>query len=553
MIMLWSPSKWKTLGLIGVLFCAAAASAADYDQTYTGGWRSADDIVTGWDWSLPPGVKPAVNSGIFNLNSRVPDGFPGQHLKQVNAKWSELEPTEGNYDFTSILRELEDRNYDGIMLNVRGMVTAIHDADGIATSPSAISAPVWLSRQVPTIQEPLKNGVRITNMRIFDPLVKAKLVLLIEELGKAGIPAHPRLKAQIVHGVSHSKGEEWTGAQASMPEAEAAMKDIIGAWSRVYGQHAKKLAWLNEQPYALYEAAVIKGGMGIRSGIVEKWLRGVVTPGNSTLTGQTYANGYLGTDESFLPIADQRHYADQNEEYVGFTYTSKDKIPQNYRMATLRMLQMQRNIAWTERDSTVNPEMLNWLSLGLGKSVSTARDAWVALINSWTLSGGEKQIKNLERWLYQRDVPGATTTSTLRSSHGFNAAGASNLDPSLWYVDLARQGAEMHIAIDDRFLPQSPQPVAIKVTYFDNTNSSWSVSYKNSTGSWQSKTVRGNSSGAVRTATFFVDDLVAAATGTGADLILRSGSGSTPFMFVRVIKLLADANIPNAPAGLVVN
>lgn len=551
--MLWSLPNWKTLGLLGFLFCTCAASAADYDQTYTGGWRSTNDIVTGWDWSLPPGVAPAKNSGIFNLNSRVPDGFPGQHLKQVNARWSELEPTEGNYDFSSILRELDDRNYDGIMLNVRGMVTAIHDANGNPVSANAISAPAWLSRQVATIEEPLKNGVRITNMRIFDPLVKAKLILLIEELGKAGIHANPRLKAQIVHGVSHSKGEEWTGVQASMPEAEAAMKDIIGAWSRVYGPHAKKLAWLNEQPYSLYEAAVIKGGMGIRSGIVEKWLRGVVTPGNSTLTGQTYADGYLGTDENYLPIAEQRHYADQNEEYVGFTYTSSDKIPQNYRMATLRMLQMQRNIAWTERDSTVNPKMLNWFSLGLGKTVSTATDAWVALIQSWTLSGGEKQIKNLERWLYQRDVPGATSTPVLRSSHGFNAAGASNLDPSLWYVDLARQGAEIRIAIDDRFLPKSPQPVAIKVTYFDNASSSWSVSYQNSAGSWQSHTVQGNSSGVVRTATFFVDDLVASASGLGADLILRSGSGSTPFMFVRVIKLLADGSVPKAPAGLVVN
>ena len=26
-------------------------------------WRTEDDVVEGWDWSLPPGVRPVPNSG----------------------------------------------------------------------------------------------------------------------------------------------------------------------------------------------------------------------------------------------------------------------------------------------------------------------------------------------------------------------------------------------------------------------------------------------------------------------------------------------------------
>jgi hypothetical protein len=28
-------------------------------------WRSEDDTVEGWDWSLPPGVEPVANSGLI--------------------------------------------------------------------------------------------------------------------------------------------------------------------------------------------------------------------------------------------------------------------------------------------------------------------------------------------------------------------------------------------------------------------------------------------------------------------------------------------------------
>jgi hypothetical protein len=528
--------------LVMVLFALESASAfgADYDATYEGKWRNSDDVVAGWDWSLPSGITPAPNSGIFNLNSAVPPDFPGNHLKQINAKWSDLEPSEGKYDFSSILENLNDPEYEGAMLNVRGMVVAIVDGKGNPAFQDGVTAPKWLSRTVPTTTERFREGAQVTNMHIYDPRVKSRLIKLIHAIGKSGIPGHPKLKAQILHGVSSSRGEEWTGIQASRPEAVAAMAEIIDAWGQAYGPHAKKLAWLKENPEQLYKASVVKHRMGIRGGAIESWLRGQYTPGDVSQTGQMLdPHGYLIVDESFPPIAEGRHFQDQNEAYRSGS-KAKEYWPQNYRMANLRMLQMRRNIAWTEKNSTINPEMLNWMSLELGQSVRTAPDAWVALMRTWARSTDNREIKNLERWLYQRDIRGVTTKPVLNVEHGFNVAKNEQLPKTLWTMDIARAAPAIGIAVDDRFLASGPHPVAIKVTYFDSESEQWSLVYNTVEGRSGVRTINGTSSNKVKTATFFVKDFAAPEKNYDFDFRLESG-GKTPFMFVRLIRL--DRNV----------
>ena len=532
---------------------ALSASAADSDLTYSGGWRGSDDVVTGWDWSLPSGVKPATGSGIFNLNSRVPAGFPGNHLKQVNARWKELEPVEGKYDFSSIFAALNDRNYDGVMLNIRGMVVSIVDANGNPTLSSEITAPTWLSQSAPKVTEPLRNGVRITNMQIYDPRVKTKLLQLIKAIGSSGIPGDERLVAQIIHGVSGSRGEECCASQNNVTAVYATMQEVIAAWSTAYGPHAKKLAWLKEDPANLFDAAVTKGGMGARGGIIENWIRGQYTPGAANQTGQIYDNGYLIVDESFAPIAQGRTWLDEYEAFDR-KFTSPERLQQNYRMATLRALQMRRSVVWTETDSVINPALLSWASLELGKTVNTAPDAWVTLISTWTRSSGDKEVKNFERWLYQRDGNGVSTTPTLRLDHSFNASGNDQLDSSKWYVDLARSGAAIGIAVDDRFLSGGPHEVAIKVTYLDSDAAQWTLEYSKADGTTGTRSVQGGATNVVRTATFVLRDFAAKSKGMDFDFWLRSSSGKTPFMFVRVVRLNAATAeaAPRPPASITV-
>jgi hypothetical protein len=535
-----------TIVLSLALGLLALPAAADTDLTYQGGWRNFDDVVNGWDWSLPAGVKPAPRSGIFNLNSKVPSDFPGYHLKQVNAKWRDLEPVEGKYDFSSIKSALNDTSYDGVMLNVRGMVVSIQDSNGNPVLGQEVTAPTWLSNSAPKFTEPLRNGVRITNMVIYDTRVKTKLLALIKAIGASGIPGDNRLVAQIIHGVSGSRGEECCASQNNATAVNETMHDVIAAWTTAYGPNSKKLAWLKEDPATLFDAAVVGGGTGARGGIIENWIRSQYTPGNSKQTGQIYENGYLTVDENFAPIAQGRTWMDEYEAFDR-KFTSPERLQQNYRMATLRALQMRRSTVWTETNSVINPKLLNWASLELGQSTGTAADAWVALISTWTRSqGGDIEVKNFERWLYQRDTSGYDTKPAIKQDHSFNASGNDLLASSKWYVNLARTGNAIGIAIDDRFLSDGPNEVAIKVTYFDADKNPWTLEYSKPDGSIGSRRVQGEASGVVRTATFFLNDLMATRKGTDFDFRLKSDSGTTPFMFVRLVRL-NGSSVPTTP------
>lgn len=549
------------LCFISAISVAVSVSAANLDENYPGGWREQADTVFGWDWSLPSGVTPTPGTGIFNLNSAVPEDYPGLYLQQIDAKWKDLEPREGVYDFSSITDKLNDPRFDGAKLNVRGMVVAITDEAGNPALPWEVTAPPWLVGRVPQITEGIRRQYSITNIEFAHPLVQERLKKLVEAIGRSGIPNHPKLTIQVIHGVSASRGEEWNGIQAARPEAVSAMKLLLKAWSAAYGPNAGKLAWMKETPEDLFHEAVVVNGMGMRGGSIELWMRNQYTPGKSIQTGQILRNGYLEVDEDFGPIKDRRAWMDENETLTRditelSQYNPPEHRQQNYRMANLRMLQMRRTTAWLEKNSTLNPKMLNWFSLQLGKTVVDTPDAWVCLMRTWAKPGSSPvEIKNLERWLEQRDQADAMSQPALTRNHGYNVSGNSTLDPTLWRVDLARQGRRIGFALDDRFAGNLPVPLAVKVTYLDSSTSKWSLRIRRKDGITHDLTQINTASNRVKTTTFMIDDFVASATADGFDLELVSENGDTPFMFVRVIKTTSGPGpdtAPAAPANLIV-
>ena len=515
----------------------AAAPKAEQNISYTGSWRSSSDIVDGWDWTLPPHVVAAPRSGIFNYNSRVPPGFRGNHLKQVNADWRTLEPERGRYDFSQLVREIKDPAYDGVMLNVRGVTWT---KSGSAT---ARTAPDWLS-DAPKITESPINGFQIVNLDITNESVKQGLINLWSALGKAGIPQMPEVKFVIVHGPSQTEGEEWSGAQVTSA-GTSAMLEILSAHIRAVGPNDTwKLAW--PKHFGPLLDATLRAGGGQRNSNIEKWL--VYFP--NTDIGETFTDtGYIEINESLPLIAEKRHFQDQNERYGGRS-TDVDRFgdpiywPLRYRHANLRALQAHRNVLWLERDSVMNPPMVNWVGLELGRDVTNAPDAWVALMRTWVRHGGEnREVNNFARWLYQRDINGVKTTPTISVDHGFNATANGLLPENLWYSDIARQAPLIGFAVDDRFLSGGPHSVAIKVTFHDINPSTWSLVYRTPNGERERSINNGNTK-KVRTATFFVDDFVANADGKNFDFTLKSNGEATPFSFVRVIKLAPPSSAP---------
>lgn len=565
------------------------------DTTTTAGWGTTNDTVTGWDWSYPPNETYADLSGMFQFSNNLnnwPINFPGKKIFKINADWRDLEPTEGNYN----LKEFDQLStlpsgWNGVQIDVRGAVF----------SGNGISAPSWLSgRGIGTNT----SSMGFSYYNIGDPNWYKPFRLLITKIahytppawqGKTyTVPAHPRLVTQIVHGQSNSAGEE-----AGFGTPISNHVETLLHWGSEYGIYSYKLGWAGEGRPQDENNRAISAGLGSRGGIIENWLRSEYTPRINdpdssdgltdigqrieqykTSSGASVSNNfYLTVDEKFPPIAENRHFGDQNEFYKKEELTNPDQdfkggkgqVPEKwqltYRMATLRALQMRRNVLAIEtpdsfrngstnkingREGFINPELVKWASLQLGKRVdgigginTQAKEAFVALIRTYTRSYNGSSvtnitIHNMERWLIQREAWGETTP-TLNTDYGWNPSAVDNenvFPRSLWNIDLARLAKSSLIGIglklDDKFI-SGPTSIAVKIVYLDNNTDTWTVEYKNSSGTTSSVSTTNTNSGLVKTRTVFLPNF-SAVSGATTDLWLK-GSTKTPFMFVRVIKL----------------
>ena len=96
-------------------------------------WRERDDVIHGWDWSLPPAVKPSPRAKLrwgFHGWKRgqlqkagFPDGFT--LIDEIWWSWRDLEPEEGHYDFGGLkdaIRERIDAGCHGVFIRLLGSV-----------------------------------------------------------------------------------------------------------------------------------------------------------------------------------------------------------------------------------------------------------------------------------------------------------------------------------------------------------------------------------------------------------------------------------------------
>lgn len=522
-----------------------------YDDTLDFDWRDYDDLVTGWDWSCPANLTPATNSGVYTFTNFTPlVPFYGNRLYKLNAAWDELEPTEGVYDMSSITDNLSTlpAGFDGIMLNVRGMVAHIY-AEG-TTDPLFLSewtAPTWLITKIDPGDtgvgqwtEGPKNGFEITNLRLDNADVESAYDLLIDEIVALNIDSNANLFAQIIHGVSSTRGEEWGGQSGLEPATTTRIEEIISKWTTAYGSNAKKLAWLVDFdiPPEAPALAALADGCGMRGGGGENWLLHGYTPGSTTEndfpdnpSGQVMtADGYLYIDPNWVVVNEGRHSQDQNEVYsLSRTSLSEFARSRAYRGGNLRLLQMGRNVIAISSEDYLDPRFDAWTSIQVGQPAASAPEAWCWLMSTWTRFGSDREVNNFERYLYQREDNGATT-STINQEHTKNISNNNNLTSNLWNIDSARRGASIGFSVDAAFMTGGPHAVVIKVVFVDSGTSKFVLRYATGIRT-HTKTNTGN----VMTATWFIDDFNANAAGFDTDFTLE-GDGTTDFMFVRVIR-----------------
>lgn len=549
-----------TLGtfLCGFVY-AAAPSKGDFDQKasklfrtnyFFHAWEEKDHTIEGEDWSLPPWVKAAPYSGIQINPKLVPAEFPSRIQRAVHASWRVLEPAEGTFDFSSLSQDILKTSENGKYAVKMGVGASVWETryfqslqDKTIRKLDVGTAPRWLKGyDIPIIEESPNSSIpfQVVNMDIYHPEYHKRYLKLIEAFGKSGIPQMKELDICYVHLVSGSRGEEGVGPAVDDPKRKL-FEERLRAWADAFKGVTHKLCLVSSKEADMELG--LKLGMGQRNGFVEHYM---LHAPNASLGQELDPEGYLVVNEKCPLIAENRASGDENEEYTLIhekRFGPIESFPHRYHEATLRMLQMRRNFVWAESGPwLINPPLLHYLALELGKNVRTTPDAWCYLRESNVKAGKHGQpVKNFERWLYQRDAEGARTEATAKvevPSQMFEFDRNHLYDMTARKTMSAQGQTLMRFGLDDAFLGDQQQAIAIKITYLDCANATWQLEYASTSGAIATRSVTCNDSGAVKTTTFILKDARFPGKGyAGMDFQIRAIKGDAVIRFVRLINL----------------
>ena len=209
---------------------------------------------------------------------------------------------------------------------------------------------------------------------------------------------------------------------------------------------------------------------------------------------------------------------------------------------------MRRNHLWAEGGPwLIDPPLLHYVALELGHTVETAPDAWCYLRESWVPDRPNKNwkkaipVKNFERWIYQRDVPGAWARPTEKvevPEQMFEYHKEHLYDYTARKTSMADGDKAIVFGVNDRFLSGGPHRVAVKVSYVDRGDAEWALVYFLEEKNAVLRAVNCGGSGKERTATFILEDAFFPGVGIkGADFRIVAIKGDAVIRMVRVVKL----------------
>ncbi len=513
-------------------------------------WNQTDHTVDGEDWSLPLWVKPAPYSGVQIKPNLVSAEFPGRIQRGVSASWRETEPTEGTFDFSGLREEILKQSEGGKYAVKMGLGASVWETryfqslqDRTIKKTDTGTAPRWLKvYNIPLIEENPNKSIpfQVVNMDIYHREYHKRYLKLVEAFGKSGIPQMKELDICYLHLVSGSRGEEGSGPPVGDPNRKL-YEERLQAWADAFKGVTYKLCIVSGKEEDLKLA--LKLGMGQRNGFVEHYLLHAPNP---ALGQDLDTDGYLVVNEKCPLIAENRASGDENEEYTSghvARFGPIETFPHRYHEATLRMLQMRRNFVWAEGGPwLINPPLLHYLALELGKTTQTAPDAWCYLRESVVKSSKDGQpVKNFERWLFQRDADGARTLATEKIAvppQMFEFDKTHLYDLTARQTQTAKGQSRIRFGVDEAFLAGGPHAVAVKITYLDRANAEWQLEYFTDAKKTATHKVTCGDSGAAKTVTFNLKDACFPGRGyTGLDLQIRALKGDAIIRFVRVIKL----------------
>jgi hypothetical protein len=361
----------------------------------------------------------------------------------------------------------------------------------------------------------------------------------------------------------------------------------IQDWTRTYHQ-------LWEEAFMLYDADMGKlvsviawphfggsellqenytSGKGQRDGQPSRW----------QIWGEAYGNsvneeGYIVIDELSPSVISQAvKYSEATEfSFTSATFGTVSSTMDRLRAALLWTLHVRRNwVAVPQRvlfERTEHPytslnqelqvdyeeaqDMVRWVQLQLGHNAASANEAWswpkqtiYTIFNNNAPDGTETITKNLERWLYQRDVLDNGTTQPYDQILASELFGATRSGISCDEVfcdhytsrrtDVANNHHYMYFDVDSSFAANNLDSVTVKVTYHDLPDGDWRLEYYDDSSQLRSTLiVPTEASGGIRTATLSLHDFQA--SGGFQDSmdfrIVAAGDNDVAIALVRFIK-----------------
>ena len=520
---------------------------------------TADGGVTvrpGDDWSLPGWVRPSTNSGLFSEEAAPGVGVD---TRSVDVTWRQLQPDgPGRPD------KAASGSAQGMDLEPLGRQLANRRPFWMRVFASGSDwAPEWVADECDVRPiGPDYDGQY--HLPIWDECVWGRLLALYRELfADQGLRADPRLRFVYVPGAFTWSEYDYDIVARAAKEGltfEAYRSWYRHAWrdlAAVFGPYSYKLVFTGEDypwgPWGsrtdLFAKQATDAGISIRNGITE--LSNFHMSEAPSYGSRVRPDGHMEVDEK-LPVHDGRHIvATENECFNDCGYRTGEPY-YAVRQANLKSLQLRMNWIYVVPGPSYMkryPDHWKWVRLSLGKTASDSPDAWAALRDAedtfWRDTAGpftgarawpgRPWVRNLERWLVQRDVApdGRARRSTSDVHSGVVKRDNGNAYEGL-STDRAHGQTSLYFDLDDRFPHGGHEPVQIKVTFRDAGKGAWWIEYadgrsakvrRTGDGEWKTATLtlpRARFAGGLRGRTDF--RLV---TGAGDDLDVR---------FVRVVR-----------------
>lgn len=450
------------------------------------------EVRPGWDWSLPATVEPVPYSGYVTWGRKRFD--PAITVRGIHATWKRLNPEPGVYDWGWLEEQIR-------LNSAEGMRTGIHlkgvQRDAVPDWVVETLHPVVID--VPTLQD--NQPWRISNVLPWQPEVDRAFHEFFRAFAATGIAPRDDVVYGYIHGISASRGEEmfirrvdldmWqeTTGLTAVQFADW-LKRRIEAMCAAFKGVEYKLAVMFADPLgptAEFRAATrdlcdhaISRGTGIRGGGID--FMHVLFDSRGWAT-RLDAEGYCHVDDAHPVICERRFRGDENEEYGAYwewRFGPVEGYSYRHRICVLRGLQMQQNFQYVSKATlALNPALNEYARITQGYRRDDSPDAWAYLREAYPR---RQTVKNIERWLVQRDLPGSQSVPAERIDrhHLSSDRDVNPHDYDARRTDMAHGQNGLLFRLDRVFWPE-PAPAVLKVTFTDRAATRWWVSYSDGT------------------------------------------------------------------------